>query len=1852
MPFDPTQFDRLKVSKNFQKIDYPAQYQIRLELLQNMMATDPSFQKVDGDAKQEIFGELIKKYVAVPPVYEHPESYDRITQTPEGRTFVGTLLPVLQASLIARGMMWTVGQVENLLKKTKIIPKDYYSDYDATYSPDAVKMVQWVDSVVLDMPKLPYTMATVGTILDWVGLSAAGSVLGSAVGKILPGTVLGTAAKAGGGLGITRILTGALGTASTSTASALGRWAIAGASSKLLGTGARLFLLDVMGSAAIRAVGFGAEMTGVELLKHYTSPNIPWAPGTEATAKSIATTFGKAAAVNYLFNVVSDTLIPYLRFTAKSFRKKGVSLGNLEELKTMDPQAEAELVQRIKLGTSDETTMQLLDPGVRDHLTARAEFEIVEKGGAAAVLHDPVSTMKSIGFLLNNEVVDAAQLGTYRIRTSPGTTVRQILAGKMEQVQGGEVLADGVRLPEAQRIIAERYQQAVGELTTKIEKETKAVTNLQAKLNAGGLEPEELVDVQEKLRSHQMQLVGHQMTMEAYNDFSPALVPVVVSNAVAKTAFNTGLIPGALLGEERSAITYGEASAVQAKPTVKTVRFLVNLPEGQLSGKEARPIREGSTLSTVRDVKDFFVRTSDPFTIRPAEGDFNALAVYRTPATDVDWASAIQQVKDLQTPSSPGELAESKLLTTGFDSIEHTDGSVTLLLPRSQVKHVSDRFNPKTGLYRSGFDVGKKAGEVRSEPGLSNAFLFYLGKDTTIKQSLGLKISNKDLAANDIAMVELMKTVYGDVKSEVVKRIAEIYIKKFGGSTKGLEVVLGRDLKPSQMTFQKIGDRQVLTVPDRITSTEAQYDFITNLGELLSLKKRSMIVGKEVGRAMVAEGLLLTEAGPTFSALEQALHPEMQKAIEEATEKSIVQVPGLVKQAGEVLKKNIYASPLPDATADEKVAWLEEACRVSKNVQFVGGERRGGQGNLVLTFSDGTAFHTNDIDFAIDEFLVHNTSEWVLRNELQEAMGYTLERTSVEGKFYRVLNAHKKEIAAAGSIPDLLHMMNFRPARIDSMFAPTTVFVGSSDVTFQVNGRMITGNINQVRKVLDRYVDPAVESTKKTILKSPLGKISKWINEDWEVEIPEWGIRKRFSGDTPEAEVKAYLDGRFQDLEEIERLANERGMMVRIEEGRYKLLDERGSFYAKTKDEVGKILARSPDPGFAPNLLPTISEEEQTALQQSWKDSYAPNYWTLPYVKAIESGSKELGLTNVSHNIKPLHDWMLQFARKTGRTDIAERLRDVEIGRREAYRQENDARKVILHYLDSFKDSELRSMTEYLEQTTTEGKDFVIKELEMTNKMVKASEDTRNLLGTHPMRNPGLFGKAGIDSNKYLFAYLPRVREMAARLQQAPGNLQNLNDSDIEEFLSQTFMGPEHVPNEVKFNAEKERLSELVKFAREKNLLKLLLSYNHQLHMKLFVNPPMKRLVDAVNNSPVPVGEVAGKVLERYREQVLGVYNDRLGRDLKQFGRSLAIKINRRSNSLRRLFGRDEKALSPEAGESFVDLIFTVLTLGTQAFRAWLTIRNVTQIYTTTAALVGTRWVGEGIQDVLKNAEGILGVMRARGSLTEGPPLLNPIVKGESRISNLVARVTESGMKGIQRSDLLTRAAAYRIGERKWDFYARIAEKNPSFDFVTAVGLNTIHEDIGKMSEALWKKGTPESKIAAKHLFADDVMRLTMFDYTRSNAPTLFHGTAGRAFGQYQVFPVYYLAQLQHMASHGTAGQRSGMIFRWLVTSLAAAGAMYALGLDGKQMLPWVPATIGAGPAFTLAWNLLGSFNTTSYQGRSARGELLGSLTRMIPGSYEYRMISDFIKYMEAGKPLLAFYALTSAPIRPDLRIR
>jgi hypothetical protein len=94
---------------------------------------------------------------------------------------------------------------------------------------------------------------------------------------------------------------------------------------------------------------------------------------------------------------------------------------------------------------------------------------------------------------------------------------------------------------------------------------------------------------------------------------------------------------------------------------------------------------------------------------------------------------------------------------------------------------------------------------------------------------------------------------------------------------------------------------------------------------------------------------------------------------------------------------------------------------------------------------------------------------------------------------------------------------------------------------------------------------------------------------------------------------------------------------------------------------------------------------------------------------------------------------------------------------------------------------------------------------------------------------------------------------------------------------------------------------------------------------------------------------------------------------------------------------------------------------------------------------------------------------------------------------------------------------------------------------------------------------------------------------------------------------------------------------------------------------------------FNVAVNLAKATSFQGYEGRQARAELAAmfpvtldmkafiagaplpevlqvSLPRTVPGYYQYKQIADTLKYANDGNYLNAFYALTSAPIRMDLR--
>lgn len=153
-------------------------------------------------------------------------------------------------------------------------------------------------------------------------------------------------------------------------------------------------------------------------------------------------------------------------------------------------------------------------------------------------------------------------------------------------------------------------------------------------------------------------------------------------------------------------------------------------------------------------------------------------------------------------------------------------------------------------------------------------------------------------------------------------------------------------------------------------------------------------------------------------------------------------------------------------------------------------------------------------------------------------------------------------------------------------------------------------------------------------------------------------------------------------------------------------------------------------------------------------------------------------------------------------------------------------------------------------------------------------------------------------------------------------------------------------------------------------------------------------------------------------------------------------------------------------------------------------------------------------------------------------------------------------------------------------------------------------------------------------------------------------------FGQYGTFAANYVQFVSQTWKYATKVQKAAFAARWIGNSAALAAGMYALGMQGKDWLPWAPAQFTGGPLFNLSVDLIHSIGS-DYQARQARGEVnrmlpvdLNKLLRGeglefqppvgMPGYYQIRTILKMKEYAEAGDPWKCFLALLSAPVRSE----
>jgi hypothetical protein len=458
---------------------------------------------------------------------------------------------------------------------------------------------------------------------------------------------------------------------------------------------------------------------------------------------------------------------------------------------------------------------------------------------------------------------------------------------------------------------------------------------------------------------------------------------------------------------------------------------------------------------------------------------------------------------------------------------------------------------------------------------------------------------------------------------------------------------------------------------------------------------------------------------------------------------------------------------------------------------------------------------------------------------------------------------------------------------------------------------------------------------------------------------------------------------------------------------------------------------------------------------------------------------------------------------------------------------------------------------------------------------------------------------------------------------------------------------------DVRFWAENERIDEVVRFSQEEDSLKVFLKYNSQGHKKFYLNDNWRAIDRYMSKNSFKIPATVNLRLNNYRQMVMGSFSTMGERTAEEIGMHFMKALGKTD------------AQSLESGRNFVRTLMSLQVLTNLAFRPWLAIRNLFQVFTTLAPRMGNDFVTRAIKEVGQTTDEQYQYLRKLGVIHDAPPIVNEMASLETRLGRTVQR----GLNLFKNSDDLTRMVAYKSATLRFDEgidkLNRGVIKNQE-ELFRYTAMNTLEPDVVADIQRRLSTGDSAEISAARDAFATRVVEDSMFLYDRPQSPLYTHSLVGRLFGQYGTYSAGYRANLYRNLKNGTAGQKTAFMMRFIGNQTALWGAFTAMGVNAKNFFPFAPALFSGGPLFDTALNMVRSTDT-GYKGQQARAEVARqfsplNLNRLKDGELQLQMpafspiyqqsraIATFVEQTEKGNSWLAYMALTGAPIRPDLR--
>lgn len=495
-----------------------------------------------------------------------------------------------------------------------------------------------------------------------------------------------------------------------------------------------------------------------------------------------------------------------------------------------------------------------------------------------------------------------------------------------------------------------------------------------------------------------------------------------------------------------------------------------------------------------------------------------------------------------------------------------------------------------------------------------------------------------------------------------------------------------------------------------------------------------------------------------------------------------------------------------------------------------------------------------------------------------------------------------------------------------------------------------------------------------------------------------------------------------------------------------------------------------------------------------------------------------------------------------------------------------------------------------------------------------------------------LFKELGIDSNKFITEYVPRMQMELNRRGVSMGQKVDLH----------VLIGKDMPSTEKEAFFRFLRGSDPKAIAWERNIFTLMNSYVEIAAKEKFTQPVLteiaamlKKVGGTVVNGKSPADRMAFAAymtdLMRSEMNIHAPHEEVLKLAAQATFETLATKFNK------------------PIKKGVADVVQKLLTAATGsylAFRPWAVGKQLTQSLLVGAPFIGVNYWLDGMDEMMR--PGSLQYLMKLGKidLSNIPVGGGFMMKG----SGLLEKAVDIGMKPFKWGDAVNRAITYYGMRARFRYHAgQLNKLGASYmnTFLTESGMKYF----GRGQYAYMKKILDTKPLVdAVRTLEDHVstlaMNKTQFLYEKFEHPSMFRSGMGRIFGTFGTWPVSYLSLMSDVVTSNTLnfGQKAKIFGETLAVTGALCSGFTMLGINSESMLPWNSVSFSGGPYYQMINDALGAISNDPDSGTRWRS-FVKSIVGLVPFSGEASGVMQAIDAFQRGEQWEGILHLMSAPI-------